>query len=318
MLDRYNDLANRVDKRLCMSGPGLQPVFIMPAEGHRPRDYKDPKTGTILGDCDDRLRVVCNRLRAGSPLTRDEAISFKAQVRHWTSILKRCEYSWPDGIPFIPHIFGQTRHDYWKATSKAPVHTEIAKFETAKPRAMPVAVSGDPVFDEHWGLVQLIHDATRFRKGKNFINARKIGFIICEFIGCELADLVEAGNALRIDPRCGEDWDSAKNENQKPWPDRAYDLKHEIRVFYDGRWTKLDISYVLDDYKKYAGAFKKPKAKGHGRKVRYPQTAVKKNGEYVRPLEWREMTYKEHVAKEKQTYNQAQAFGQILKTWGHL
>ncbi len=312
MLDRYNDLANRVDKRLCMSGPSMQPVFVMPVEGHRPREYKDPKTGELLGDIDDKLRVVCteiNRLRSGAPLSRDEAISFKAQVKHYTCILKRCEYSWPDGVCFIPHIFGQTRHDYWKATSKSPVHTEITKAETAKPRTMPTLVNGDPLFDKHWDLIQLFKEAIR---------VKNISLLICEFIGCKRGELADAWRALRIDPRCKLDWDDAKNPNQKPWPDRAYDLKHDIRVFCDGQWLRLDIAYVLDDYKKYAGAFKKPKAKGRGRKVRYPDTAVKKNGEYVRPLQWREMKYKEYVAQEKRKYNEAQAFGKILKIWGHL
>ena len=33
---------------------------------------------------------------------------------------------------------------------------------------------------------------------------------------------------------------------------------------------------------------------------------------------WREMKYREYVAKEKREYNEAQAYGRIVKTWGHI
>ena len=130
--------------------------------------------------------------------------------------------------------------------------------------------------------------------------------------------MAEASRALRIDPRCGKDWDHHENENQRPWPDRSYPLTHDVRCFYDGAWTYVNLRGLKADYQKYAGAFKKPKRKGRGRKVSYPQIMIMKKGKPVVPYAWREMKYREYVADEKRKYNEAQAYGRIVKTWGHI
>ena len=258
------------------------------------------------------MRNVCteiNRLRVGAPLSRDEAITFKAQVRHYTSILNRCEFNWENGVPFIPHIFGKTRHDYWRARGK-----EKEKPEKKPEKLEILPVSGDPLFDKHWDLIQLLQQAVKQVP-------RKVSVIICEFVGCERVDLVTAIRALRIDPRCGKDWDHHENKNQKPWPDKSYELTHEVRIFSDGTWYEQDIRTLRETYLKYAGAFKKPKQKGRGRKIKYPDKILLKKGKPVMvdgKYTWREMKYREYVADEKRKYNEAQLFGRIVKTWGHI
>jgi len=110
MMQRYNDLASRVDARLSMSEGVDSDVFILPNIGDNGREFKDVKSGLTLGQARDNLREVCDevvRLQTHLVLSREETIEYRHKVSRWTTILDRCGYNWEDGVPFIPCLGGQ-------------------------------------------------------------------------------------------------------------------------------------------------------------------------------------------------------------------
>ena len=134
-MQRYNDLASRVDARLSMSEGVDSDVFILPNIGDNGREFKDVKSGLTLGQARDNLREVCDevvRLQTHLVLSREETIEYRHKVSRWTTILDRCGYNWEDCVPYIPCLDRQKPRSHFINQK-----TAINKEPEPKPKPEP-------------------------------------------------------------------------------------------------------------------------------------------------------------------------------------
>jgi hypothetical protein len=245
--DSLNDLWARIDKRKVSTAPVFNTLNPLEPKGcgDAGPDHLDKVSRETLGWHEEQLRRVIHDIqntRTFTELNSDDKRMYKSRIHKHVSVLDRCGYSYPRGIPVVPLLGGLRLSKLWKARKQTPRPSPPPPPKPTKPKFKP---TGDADVDRVCEGVLALQGA---RAALRQLPA-KARAAVDEYLGYRF-DVDTWGNEgdgclsylagmeldLYLTPDAsGHAVDSWKNPKQRPFPTRMpYPASYEIRREVDG------------------------------------------------------------------------------------